>query len=122
MDMKALRISLSLVDRLLSGVKHIAIPEGNRSVGRLSQRTGTVPRRNLADRHLPYCHEERLGCGTTTLLNCLSGCDSLNSVTVIVDGTDINALNDHAGTLYRARQMGFVFQATSTDTTIGLRP
>ena len=50
------------------------------------------------------------GCGKTTLLNCLSGLDSVDSGTVMIDGIDINSLNDNAKTLYRARHMGFVFQ------------
>ena len=50
------------------------------------------------------------GCGKTTLLNCLSGLDSLDSGTILIDGTDINKLNDNAKTTYRARNMGFVFQ------------
>jgi putative ABC transport system ATP-binding protein len=50
------------------------------------------------------------GCGKTTLLNCLSGLDAIDGGTIIVDGTDINRLNDNAKTTYRARHMGFVFQ------------
>src|SRR6266508_3728765 len=50
------------------------------------------------------------GCGKTTLLNCLSGLDAIDGGTIIVDGTDINKLNDNAKTTYRARNMGFVFQ------------
>ena len=50
------------------------------------------------------------GCGKTTLLNCLSGLDSLDSGTILIDGTDINRLNDNAKTTYRARNMGFIFQ------------
>jgi putative ABC transport system ATP-binding protein len=50
------------------------------------------------------------GCGKTTLLNCLSGLDSVNSGQVIVAGTDIATLPDSAKTEYRARNMGFIFQ------------
>lgn len=50
------------------------------------------------------------GCGKTTLLNSLSGLDTIDDGTIIIDGTDINRLNDNAKTTYRARNMGFVFQ------------
>jgi putative ABC transport system ATP-binding protein len=51
------------------------------------------------------------GNGKTTLLNCLSGLDSVDSGTVIVDGVDIHALPDAERTAHRARRMGFVFQS-----------
>jgi putative ABC transport system ATP-binding protein len=50
------------------------------------------------------------GCGKTTLLNCLSGLDSIDAGLILVDGTDINRLSDNKKTEYRARSMGFVFQ------------
>lgn len=50
------------------------------------------------------------GCGKTTLLNCLSGLDTVDSGQVWIDGTDINQLSDRAKSRYRARRMGFVFQ------------
>jgi len=50
------------------------------------------------------------GCGKTTLLNCLSGLDTVDSGTVLVDGVDISSLSDDAKSNYRARSMGFVFQ------------
>jgi putative ABC transport system ATP-binding protein len=50
------------------------------------------------------------GCGKTTLLNCLSGLDTIDAGLILVDGTDINKLSDNAKTTYRARNMGFVFQ------------
>ena len=51
------------------------------------------------------------GCGKTTLLNCLSGIDSIDGGEILVDGMAIQALNDKTLTRYRARHMGFVFQA-----------
>lgn len=50
------------------------------------------------------------GCGKTTLLNCLSGLDTIDSGQVWIEGTDINQLSDRAKSRYRARRMGFVFQ------------
>ena len=50
------------------------------------------------------------GCGKTTLLNCLSGLDTLDSGEVLIEGTNIATLSDKDKTRYRARRMGFVFQ------------
>jgi putative ABC transport system ATP-binding protein len=50
------------------------------------------------------------GCGKTTLLNCLSGLDDIDSGRVVIAGTELKGLSDHAKTEYRARRMGFVFQ------------
>lgn len=50
------------------------------------------------------------GCGKTTLLNCLSGLDTIDSGQIFIEGADIATLNDKAKTRYRARRMGFVFQ------------
>ena len=50
------------------------------------------------------------GCGKTTLLNCLSGLDSLDGGEVIIEGTSLADMSDRERTDYRARRMGFVFQ------------
>ncbi len=50
------------------------------------------------------------GCGKTTLLNCLSGLDVIDSGRVAVDGVDLSTMSDNDKTEYRARRMGFVFQ------------
>lgn len=50
------------------------------------------------------------GCGKTTLLNCLSGLDDFDSGEVSIAGTNLRTMNDRARTLYRAQQMGFIFQ------------
>jgi len=50
------------------------------------------------------------GCGKTTLLNCLSGLDSVTSGTIKIAGQDIHDLSDRELTAFRARKMGFVFQ------------
>ncbi|HEX2383885.1 MAG TPA: ABC transporter ATP-binding protein [Acidimicrobiales bacterium] len=51
------------------------------------------------------------GNGKTTMLNCLSGLDSIDGGTVLVDGVDIHDLPDSERTAHRARRMGFVFQS-----------
>ncbi len=50
------------------------------------------------------------GCGKTTLLNCLSGLDSLDGGEVLIEGTPLSEMSDRERTDYRARRMGFVFQ------------
>lgn len=50
------------------------------------------------------------GCGKTTLLNCLSGIDSVTSGVVKIAGTPINKFTDNELTAFRAKHMGFIFQ------------
>ncbi len=50
------------------------------------------------------------GCGKTTLLNCLSGLDSVSAGQVEIDGVQLQRMSDNKRTEYRARHMGFVFQ------------
>lgn len=50
------------------------------------------------------------GCGKTTLLNCLSGLDSITSGSIKIAGQDIRELSDRRLTAFRAQEMGFVFQ------------
>ncbi len=50
------------------------------------------------------------GCGKTTLLNCLSGLDGVTKGTIKIANQDIRNLSDRRLTLFRAREMGFVFQ------------
>jgi ABC-type lipoprotein export system ATPase subunit len=50
------------------------------------------------------------GCGKTTLLNCLSGLDSIDSGEVLVEGVSLSGMSDRSRTDHRARRMGFVFQ------------
>ena len=50
------------------------------------------------------------GAGKTTLLNILGGMDSLTSGKVIIDGEDISGYTAHQLTLFRRRDIGFVFQ------------
>ncbi len=50
------------------------------------------------------------GCGKTTLLNCLSGLDSIDEGEILIEGTPLSEMSDRERTDYRARRMGFVFQ------------
>ena len=51
------------------------------------------------------------GCGKTTLLNCLSGLDQISSGRIFIEGEALAEMSDSQRTIYRARRMGFVFQA-----------
>jgi putative ABC transport system ATP-binding protein len=50
------------------------------------------------------------GCGKTTLLNCMSGLDSIDDGLILINGEDINRMSDNKRTEFRAKQMGFIFQ------------
>ncbi len=50
------------------------------------------------------------GCGKTTLLNCLSGLDTIDSGRIELAGSDLAGLSDRQRTDFRARKMGFIFQ------------
>lgn len=51
------------------------------------------------------------GCGKTTLLNCLSGLDSIDAGTVLIEGVSLRDLGDRELSEFRAKKMGFVFQS-----------
>ncbi len=50
------------------------------------------------------------GCGKTTLLNCLSGLDSVDEGEILIENMKLHDLPDDERSDYRARRMGFVFQ------------
>ena len=50
------------------------------------------------------------GCGKTTLLNCLSGLDTIDEGDVFIRGENLRELSDRKRTAYRALHMGFIFQ------------
>ncbi|MSQ08738.1 MAG: ABC transporter ATP-binding protein [Dehalococcoidia bacterium] len=51
------------------------------------------------------------GSGKTTLLNCLSGLDGVDAGDITISGREIKKMSDDALSEYRAKMMGFVFQA-----------
>ncbi len=50
------------------------------------------------------------GCGKTTLLNCLSGLETIDQGEIDIEGRSIHDMPDGERTDHRARRMGFVFQ------------
>ncbi len=50
------------------------------------------------------------GCGKTTMLNCLSGLDTIDGGDIFIQGDRLRDLSDQERTAYRAKHMGFVFQ------------
>lgn len=50
------------------------------------------------------------GCGKTTLLNTLSGLDTIDEGVIAIGGRDLSKMSDKERTAYRAANMGFVFQ------------
>ena len=51
------------------------------------------------------------GSGKSTLLNMIGGLDTPTSGKVIIDGKEIFAMNDRKLTVFRRRNIGFIFQA-----------
>jgi putative ABC transport system ATP-binding protein len=78
--------------------------------------TGAVQVRALGGVDLSVARGEMVaimgpsGCGKTTLLNCLSGLDTIDGGDVRIEGVSLAAMSDRERTSYRGRRMGFVFQ------------
>jgi putative ABC transport system ATP-binding protein len=51
------------------------------------------------------------GCGKTTFLNCFSGLDEVSRGQISLEGVDLQSMDDRTKSEYRARRVGFVFQA-----------
>lgn len=63
----------------------------------------------------------RSGSGKTTLLNLIAGLDVPDTGEVFVDGQAINRMSDRERTLFRRRQLGFVFQFFNLIPTLTVR-
>lgn len=50
------------------------------------------------------------GSGKSTLLNCIGGLDTLDSGSIIVDGTEIYGMKNNTLSEYRRAKLGFIFQ------------
>lgn len=51
------------------------------------------------------------GSGKSTLLHCVGGLDTPSTGKVLLDGMDLFALNEKERTVFRRRNIGFIFQA-----------
>ena len=51
------------------------------------------------------------GSGKSTLLNLIGGLDAPTSGKVLIDGKDVFAMKDRELTIFRRRNIGFIFQA-----------
>jgi len=81
-----------------------------------SYRTGSVTGQALRGIDFSVARGEMVaimgpsGCGKTTLLNCLSGLDTIDEGQIWLEGRDLARMSDRDRTSYRALRMGFVFQ------------
>src|SRR6266850_3723434 len=81
-----------------------------------SYREGETEREVLRDVSVTIARGEiivlvgRSGSGKSTLLNVIAGIDRPTAGAVLVDGTDLTALDEQARTRFRRRHIGFVFQ------------
>lgn len=51
------------------------------------------------------------GSGKSTLLNCIGGLDTPTSGSVLLNGEDLLSMKEQARTIFRRRNIGFVFQS-----------
>ena len=51
------------------------------------------------------------GSGKSTLLNCIGALDTPTSGTILIDGQDLLSMKEEKRTIFRRRNIGFVFQS-----------
>ena len=51
------------------------------------------------------------GSGKSTLLNCVGGLDDVNAGKVFLNGRDLFAMDENERTIFRRRNIGFIFQS-----------
>ncbi|HEY8422846.1 MAG TPA: ABC transporter ATP-binding protein [Thermoclostridium sp.] len=51
------------------------------------------------------------GSGKSTLLNCIGALDNPTSGTILVDGQNLFSMNEEERTIFRRRNIGFIFQS-----------
>lgn len=79
-------------------------------------RSGQLRVEALADINIEIVEGEMVaimgpsGCGKTTLLNCLSGLDTIDEGDILIRDKNLRDLSDSERTSYRAQNMGFIFQ------------
>jgi len=61
-------------------------------------------------KHKIYVMFGRSGSGKSTLLNLISGIDLPTSGKIVINGTNITELNESNRTLFRRKNVGFIFQ------------
>lgn len=81
-----------------------------------SYQEGDRTRVVLQNAHAEFGHGEfvailgRSGSGKSTLLNLISGIDRIDAGRIWLDDQDLTALDDRQRTLFRRRNIGFIFQ------------
>ena len=78
---------------------------------------GTAQQQVLHNINLSVAQGERVavlghsGCGKSTLLNVISGIDTVDSGAVCINDTNLTLLSEKERTLFRRRNIGFVYQS-----------
>ena len=60
------------------------------------------------------------GSGKSTLLNCIGGLDTMDSGSIIVDGTEIYGMKNKTLSEYRRAKLGFIFQVVFLNNTLAV--